>query len=72
MCEPNRALAWLQVLWDDSVDADPSLLSGGNGTDVAKLPLNGTAGCKPVYPNQWARVNNIFQVRSIFHLAVTG
>jgi hypothetical protein len=57
----HPGLSRLQVLWDDSVDSDNTILSGGNGTDVTKLPLNGTAGCKPVYPSQWARVNNIFQ-----------
>ena len=59
-----------QVEFAENIDKDPSLATGG-GTlgqpltqiDPAKLPLASTdAGCVPVYPHQFIRVNTLFEV----------
>lgn len=45
---------------------DPSLEGGGGynqtSIDPSTLPLNGS--CQPVYPNQYLRVNTMFEVRT--------
>lgn len=57
-----------QVLFDESIDKNPDLLSGGGdygvgSIDVTKLPLDCTSGtCTPFYPHQYPRVNTIFDV----------
>jgi len=56
------------VPYDESIDYDPTLLSGGGdysvgSIDPAKLPLDCTSGtCKPVYPHSYLKVNTIFNV----------
>ncbi len=37
-------------------------LDGGGGIDPAALPRDGAHGCTPVYPQQFLRVNTIFEV----------
>jgi hypothetical protein len=37
-------------------------LHGGKAIDPAKLPLDPRAGCRPVYPHSYLRVNTIFEV----------
>ena len=53
------------VSYDESVDKNPSLLSGGGNFDAtsidpSKLPLNSQG--QPVYPNQFLQVNTAFDV----------
>jgi hypothetical protein len=69
--------AGTNVLYDESVDYNDTLLSGGgspgfgpSSIDPSKMPLapvldahgNPTGQCKPVYPHQFLRVNTIFNV----------
>lgn len=58
-----------EVLYDESIDINPDLLSGGgtpgfnaSSIDPAKLPLDPSKGCTPVYPHSFLRVNTIFEV----------
>jgi hypothetical protein len=51
-----------EVTFDESLDIDPEKLDGGGGIDVAKLPRDPAKGCAPVYPHQFVRVNNIFEI----------
>ncbi len=57
------------VVYDESIDINPDLLSGGgkpgfnaSSIDPAKLPLDPSKGCTPVYPHSFLRVNTIFEV----------
>ncbi len=54
-----------EVLFDESLDKNPNLLSGGGdfgvgSLDVSKLPLDATGN--PVFPHNYVNVNNIFDV----------
>jgi len=49
------------VVYDSSIDNDSNALDGG-GINPQKLPLNPAKGCTPVYPHDYIRVNNIFEV----------
>jgi hypothetical protein len=51
-----------EVLYDGSINKDPNALDGGGGIDPAKLPLDPSKGCAPVYPHNYLRVNTIFEV----------
>jgi Type I phosphodiesterase / nucleotide pyrophosphatase len=51
-----------EVVYDESIDKDPTQLDAGGGIDPATLPLDGARGCTPVYPHQFLRVNTIFEV----------
>jgi hypothetical protein len=51
-----------EVVYDESIDLKPDAMDGGGGLDEAKLPRDGTNGCKPVYPHQFLRVNTVFEV----------
>ena len=51
-----------EVVYDESIDRDPTRLDGGGGIDPAALPRDGAHGCTPVYPHQFLRVNTIFEV----------
>ncbi len=50
------------VLYDQRMDYNPHLLDAGGGLDPAKLPLDPSRGCAPVYPHNYLRVNTIFEV----------
>jgi Type I phosphodiesterase / nucleotide pyrophosphatase len=50
------------VIWSNALDRDKKLLDAGGGIDPAKLPLDPTKGCEPVYPHSFLRVNTIFEV----------
>lgn len=49
------------VVYDSSIDNNPNALDGG-GINPQKLPLNPAKSCTPVYPHDYIRVNNIFEV----------
>lgn len=65
----NCSTVGTEVVYDESIDINPDLLSGGgnpgfnaSSIDPAKLPLNPAKGCTPVYPHSFLRVNTIFEV----------
>jgi hypothetical protein len=58
----NCSVRGTEVVYDESIDLDNTLLNGGGGIDPTTLPLDGDAGCKPVYPHTFLRVNTIFEV----------
>ncbi|KAG0003088.1 hypothetical protein BGZ79_001686 [Entomortierella chlamydospora] len=52
-----------EVLFDETIDIDGTKINGGGGINVKALPLKLTNGkCEPVYPHQYVRVNNIFEI----------
>src|SRR5712691_3301128 len=51
-----------EVIWSNSLDRDKKALDAGGGIDPAKLPLDPSKGCVPVYPHSFLRVNTIFEV----------
>jgi len=50
-----------EVLWDGSIDWNKKALDAGGGINPAKLPLDPSKGCVPVYPHSFLRVNTIFE-----------
>ncbi len=58
----NCAIKGTEVVYDESIDINPTAIDGGGGIDPTKLPLDGDNGCKPVYPHTFLRVNTIFEV----------
>src|SRR5215470_15900752 len=58
----NCSTKGTEVLYDETIDFDPTNLDGGGGIDPAKLPLDPGNGCKPVYPHSFLRVNTIFEI----------
>lgn len=48
--------------YDEGVDFDPSRLDAGGGVNPAFLPRDPANGCQPVLPQQYLRVNTIFNV----------
>lgn len=58
----NCATKGTEVLYDESIDKDPTKIDGGGGIDPTKLPLDPTKGCTPVYPHSFLRVNTIFEI----------
>src|SRR5437899_11323451 len=49
------------VVYDSYIDHNPSALDA-SGINPQTLPLNPARGCTPVYPHDYVRVNNIFEV----------
>ncbi len=49
------------VAYDETIDKDLTLLSGGGGIDPAALPLDPNTQL-PVYPHSYLRVNTVFEV----------
>jgi hypothetical protein len=49
------------VVYDSSIDNDSNAPDGG-GINPGKLPLDPAKSCTPVYPHDYIRVNNIFEV----------
>jgi hypothetical protein len=49
------------VVYDSSIDNDSNAPDGG-GINPGKLPLDPAKSCTPVYPHNYIRVNNIFEV----------
>jgi Type I phosphodiesterase / nucleotide pyrophosphatase len=58
----NCATKGTEVVYDESIDIDPTRLDAGGGIDPKTLPLDGSKGCTPVYPHSFLRVNTIFEV----------
>ncbi|KAI1312245.1 hypothetical protein EDD11_003045 [Mortierella claussenii] len=52
-----------QVLFDETIDVNDTKIDGGKGINVKALPLRLINGqCQPVWPHQYVRVNNIFEI----------
>lgn len=51
-----------EVIYDESIDKDPTVISGGGGINEDALPRDPFNGCIPVYPHSFLRVNTIFEV----------
>ena len=51
-----------EVIWSNVLDKNKKLVDAGGGIDPAKLPLDPSKGCVPVYPHSFLRVNTIFEV----------
>jgi type I phosphodiesterase/nucleotide pyrophosphatase len=49
------------VVYDSSIDNEPNAPDGG-GVNPKKLPLNPAKSCTPVYPHDYVRVNNVFEI----------
>src|SRR5215472_12747930 len=58
----NCSTKGTEVVYDESIDKDPNALDAGGGIDPTALPLDGSNGCKPVYPHSFLHVNTIFEV----------
>lgn len=50
------------VEYDEAVDVDLTKLNGGGGINPNFLPRDPYRNCAPIYPNQYLRVNTIFEV----------
>jgi hypothetical protein len=64
----NCSVKGTEVVYDESIDFNSDRLDAGGGIDPAKLPLDGSKGCTPVYPHSFLRVNTIFEVAKAAHL----
>jgi hypothetical protein len=51
-----------EIALDESIDFNPDAQDGGGGIDPQKVVLDGSKGCKPVYPHELLRVNTVFEV----------
>jgi len=58
----NCATKGVNVVFDESVDFNLNALDAGGGIDPAKLPLDPSKGCTPVYPHNYLQTNTIFEV----------
>jgi arylsulfatase A-like enzyme len=63
--DPGSATPGTEVVYDESIDKDPTLLSGGGdfgpgSIDTSKLPVD--ANGNVVYPHQFVNVNTIYNV----------
>jgi len=58
----NCSTVGTTVTFDESIDINSTRLDGGGGINPAALPRDPNNGCTPVYPWQYVRVNNIFEV----------
>jgi hypothetical protein len=50
------------VIYDSHIDLDPNSADAGGGINPKTLPLNPAKGCVPVFPHDYVRVNNVFEV----------
>jgi hypothetical protein len=57
----NCATRGTLAVWGGTIDKDRKAIDGG-GIDPAKLPLDPSKGCTPVFPHNFLRVNTIFEV----------
>lgn len=51
------------VVFDETIDLDLTRIDGGGAINTSTLPRDPKNGCKPVYPYQYVKTNNIFEVR---------
>ncbi|KAG0050583.1 hypothetical protein BGZ83_004641 [Gryganskiella cystojenkinii] len=54
-----------EVLYDETIDIDMTKLNGGGGINPKALPMRldaKTKKCEPLFPHQYVRVNNIFEI----------
>lgn len=51
-----------EIALDDSIDKNNEELDGAGGVDPAKLPLDPSKQCTPVFPHGLLRVNTMFEV----------
>ncbi len=51
-----------KVIYDSHIDINPDSIDAGGGINPKTLPLDPKNGCTPVFPHQFVRVNNIFEV----------
>ena len=58
----NCSTKGTEVVYDESIDFNPTALDGGGGIDPTRLPLDGSKGCTPVYPHSFLQANTIFEV----------
>jgi len=58
----NCSTKGTELVYDESIDFDPTKLDAGGGINPANLALDGSKGCTPVYPHSLLRVNTIFEV----------
>jgi Type I phosphodiesterase / nucleotide pyrophosphatase len=60
----GSACATVGVIIDlkEGIDLNPAALDGGGGIDPAKVPLDPSKGCTPVFPHNLIRVNTVFEV----------
>jgi hypothetical protein len=58
----NCSTKGTELVYDETIDKDPTKLDAGGGIDPTKLALDGSKGCTPVYPHSLLRVNTIFEV----------
>ncbi len=58
----NCKTAGTEVIWSGVLDRNNKALDAGGGIDPAKLPLDPSKNCVPVYPHSFLRVNTIFEV----------
>lgn len=72
-CTPGAAPTGTTTEYDEGIDIDQTKLNGGApgaglsdggiaSIDSARLPRNPSAGCAPIYPWNFVRVNTIFGV----------
>src|SRR5499433_3567959 len=61
-CNVGKAGPGTEVLFDESIDIDLTLLDGGGGINTENLPRDPFNNCQPVFPHQYLRVNTIFEV----------
>ncbi len=60
--DKNCTIIGTEVVMDESIDKDLNAIDGGGGINEDRLPRDPYNGCSPVYPWQYSRVNNVFEV----------
>ena len=51
-----------EVIYDSHIDINPNSADAGGGINPKALPLDPAKGCEPVFPHDYVRVNNVFEV----------
>jgi hypothetical protein len=58
----NCSSVGTDVVYDSHIDINPDSADAGGGINPKTLPLNPARGCSPVFPHDYIRLNNIFEV----------
>jgi len=58
----NCKMVGTEVIYDSHIDINPNSADAGGGINPKALPLNPAKGCEPVFPHDYIRVNNVFEV----------